>query len=260
MAFTAASGYGGTSLTPKPLGRDPLAPPGMGYDAQAGGYTALPPQIGTAAHASSTQPKFTTSPMGEVFQYNDTSGGWDLRGTMPGSDGGGARARTASGAGAASTRDTSGIDSLINEIRSSGGDYVAPQIPVVNSGDMTKPYDEAAQSAQYGAAKERTGLAMQAAMRGLMANLQRRGISGSGIDADKTGDIYAGGLGQLAATDRQMAEEASDRAFTSEQSNTDRTIRQNTTNADYTERQRILKAQEWEKKLEMISRLTSLKY
>ena len=258
MAYTAASGYG--VKAPTYLGKDPLAPAGTQYNARAGGYTALPPEIGTGAHASSTQPKFTTSPMGEVFQYNDKSGGWDLRGTMPGIDGGGGGSRASGGSGGAGTRDTTDIDRLIDEIRSSGGDYEPPQIPVTTSGDMHKPYDEAAQSAQYGAAKERTGLAMQAAMRGLKANMLQRGITGSGIDADKMGDIYGAGLGQLASTDRQMAEESSDRAFTAEQSNTDRTIRQNTTNADYLERQRLTKAQEWERKLEMISRLTSLKY
>lgn len=254
MAFgVSASGYGtGGYKAPQ------ASYNGMTYDAARGGYVRTP-AVGTSAHAATTKPKFMEAPTGEVYQYNETSGGWDNRGTFGGGGSGGGSG-SGGGGGARNPRNDEDINRLIEEIRSSGGDYEPPQIPVVTSGDQTKPFDEKAQAAAYGAAKERTGLAMQAAMRGLKANLMQRGITGSGIDADMQGRIYGGGLSDLANTDRQLAEEAADRAFSAEQSNTDRTIRQNTTNADYLERQRAAKAQEWERKMELISRLTSLKY
>lgn len=86
----------------------------------------------------------------------------------------------------------------------------------------TSPADLASENAGYGRAKERTGLAMQSALKGLRGAMASRGISGSGIEATGTASVYGGGVGDLAETDRQMAEQGAGRAFTANQSALDR--------------------------------------
>jgi hypothetical protein len=107
-----------------------------------------------------------------------------------------------------------------------------PHIPVHQTGNVTDPYDRAAEAASYGRAKERTGMAMQAAMKGLRGSMARRGIGGSGIEAERTGGLYEAGLGQLGEADRTLAEAAAGRAYDSEQRNVDRRNRNEEYNAD----------------------------
>lgn len=206
-------------------------PYGYTWDPMRGVYTT--PTSRAAAdvqHAADTRPQFVTSPSGTIYRYDYNSnpgmtGQWTTVGQVDRGTG------TASGGTASASADDAqrkaAIDSLMAQIRSMQGGYTAPQIPVVTSKKDNDPYDAAAENASYAAARERTGLAMQAALKGLHSSLAQRGIVGSGIDADKTADVYSGGLGDLAATDRQLAEQRADRAFTAEQSNTDRIIGQN---------------------------------
>lgn len=84
------------------------------------------------------------------------------------------------------------------------------------------PEELAAENAGYGRAKERTGLAMQSAMKGLRGAMASRGISGSGIEASGMADVYGGGVGALAETDRTMAEGSAQRSFTRNEANKDR--------------------------------------
>ena len=85
-------------------------------------------------------------------------------------------------------------------------------------GSATPSYDPAADAATYGRAKESTGMAMQAALRGLREAMASRGISGSGIEARGTADIFGQGVGALAETDRQLAEGTASRGFTAGES------------------------------------------
>lgn len=246
MAGMAATGFGGGGLSPvgAPYGQTYN---GMTWDAQRGGYVKPKPSVGTQEHAASTKPQSTVDPMGNAFTYNQNSGNWDLIGQVPGSQvdprasSGGGGTKSGGGSGGGGGMDDAAFQALLNEIKS-GGTYAPPEVPIVKSGS-TEPYDRAAESAAYGRAKERTGLAMQAAMRGLKGTLMQRGITGSGIDAESMGGVFESGLGELADTDRQLAEEAADRAFTSEQANTDREIGQRRSNADYQERARQTEAQ-----------------
>jgi hypothetical protein len=110
--------------------------------------------------------------------------------------------------------------------------YTAPQIPITTSStSVTDPYDRAAETASYASAKDSTGQAMQSAMKGLQANLASRGLIGSGVEAAALSNLYSTGLSQLGETDRGLAENAANRAFTANQSNTDRTIAQQEFNA-----------------------------
>ncbi len=78
-------------------------------------------------------------------------------------------------------------------------------------------YNPAADAATYGRAKERTGLAMQSAIKGLRENMAERWMTGpgNGLEAKGLGDIYDAGLGDLAETDRQLAEGTAARGFQS---------------------------------------------
>lgn len=145
-----------------------------------------------------------------------------------GGGGGGTRAASPSAAG-----NTDQITQLINEIRSAQPpQYTAPQIPITTSGGGGTPYDQRAENAAYGAAKERTGMATQSALKALREQLNSRGLGeGSGLEGEMTTGLIRGGLGELASTDRQLAEARANRAFTAGQSDTDRTISQNEFNA-----------------------------
>jgi len=125
----------------------------------------------------------------------------------------------------------SALDALAEEIR---GGYQPERVaaPDIITSGSTEPYDRAAETASYGRAKERTGLAAQAAMKGLRGQMSRRGIGGSGIEGEATGRLFEAGLGDLAETDRTLAEGAAGRAFTAEQANTDRRIGQTRYNTD----------------------------
>jgi hypothetical protein len=79
----------------------------------------------------------------------------------------------------------------------------------------TGAYNPAADAATYTRAKENTGQALTAAQRGLDEAMNRRGIFGSGIHAGNLQELYESGLGDLAETDRQLAEGTADRGFRS---------------------------------------------
>lgn len=101
--------------------------------------------------------------------------------------------------------------------------YSAPgAAPAPAAVEGPSPDELAAENAGYGRAKERTGLAMQSAMKGLRGAMASRGIGGSGIEATEMGNVFAGGVGDLAETDRTMAEGAAGRSFTRNEANKDR--------------------------------------
>jgi hypothetical protein len=121
---------------------------------------------------------------------------------------------------------------VMGKLTRGGGGSVSrvPAITAEQSGS-NEPYDRAAESAIYGRAKERTGQAMQAALKGLQSQMAQRGITGSGIEGDKTTELFGAGLGELSDIDAQMAHEAAGRAFQGEQLNVDRRGRTNEFNA-----------------------------
>lgn len=102
------------------------------------------------------------------------------------------------------------------------GGGTAPGMAPAGTAPVQSPEELAAENASYGRAKERTGLAMQGALKGLRGVMASRGIGGSGIEASETGKVFSGGLGELADTDRQMAEQGATRAFTAGQAGLDR--------------------------------------
>jgi hypothetical protein len=143
--------------------------------------------------------------------------------------GGAARASASASSDPGADRRNLALSALEAEIRGQGeGSYQAPQTSVERSNYAEDP---AADRAQYGKAKERIGLALQSALRGLRESMASRGIGGSGIEGQEMGDLFASGLGQLADTDRQLAEQRAGRAFTAGQSDTDRVIQQQQFNA-----------------------------
>lgn len=80
--------------------------------------------------------------------------------------------------------------------------------PIVGGAPLTT-----ADASTYGRAKERTGLAAQSAIKGLRETLASRGLLGSGLEAQETAKVYSGGLSDLAETDRQQAEQNTERDF-----------------------------------------------
>jgi hypothetical protein len=86
------------------------------------------------------------------------------------------------------------------------------------------PYDMAAENAAYGRAKERTGLATQAALKNLRAEMVGTGRSGAGLGNEALSGLFSRGVGELADTDRQLAEARAGRAFGAQQRDIDREI------------------------------------
>lgn len=144
----------------------------------------------------------------------------------------GSRASSAS-ASAGSAERQRALSALEQEVRAGMGN-VSPFEPSQTPITTSSPTDRGAhERATYGAAKERTGLALQSALRGLRESLSSRGIgAGSGIEGAATADLYAQGLNALAGTDRQLASEGSQRDYETAEQNTDRTIGQQQFNAN----------------------------
>lgn len=73
----------------------------------------------------------------------------------------------------------------------------------------------AADTASYGRAKDNTGLALRSSVKGLDEEMNARGIFGSGIHGDQIEELMGKGLGELAETDRQLAEGSARRGYES---------------------------------------------
>lgn len=240
------SGYSYPGLTPPPSGS--YGNPGGGGGVLISPYTGK--QIGqtsnTVPSAVASQPgapQYSTSPTGAVSQYNPSSGTW-----MPSGVVGQSEANFQQSLGP-SSKDiwahdmaVADRDKALNSIKalmdSQGGapSATAPQIPEYR-GSASSPYDMAAENAAYGAAKERTGAALQSALKGLKGVMAARGISGSGIEGGETRQLFESGLSDLAGTDRQLAEQRASRAFTAGQSDVDRMINTQEFNASLTANQ-----------------------
>lgn len=124
--------------------------------------------------------------------------------------------------------DTRSLTDLISAIRSASQPYQPQQTPVVTSGaNGGSPYDLAGENAAYASAKDKIGQSTAAAVRGLRNMLADTGSLGAGSGNAAIAGLYRSGVGQLADTTRQLAEQRAGRAFTAGQSDTDRTISQN---------------------------------
>lgn len=172
-------------------------------------------------------PQWTTSPTGAVFRFNAGTRQWDPSGQLtvqPNEYG-------SSGApGAYAGRHNPALDALIRQVQSQSATPFTP--PRVTAHLAPLHLDAAQQAATYGAAKERTGNALQAAMRGLQSQLASRGLTGTSIDADRSAQLFGSGLTDLANTDRQQAEQDASRLFATEGVNTDRLNQADTLNAN----------------------------
>lgn len=167
-------------------------------------------------------PKLRTVQNSPANGYGGYGGGGGYGGPGGGGGGGG------SAPSPRATGNTDEITRLISEIRSSSP---TPQIPITTS-QSTQPYDDAADRAAYGKAKESTGLATQSALKALREQLNSRGLGeGSGLEGEMTTGLIRGGLGQLADTDRALAAGSAQRAYSANQADTDRIISQNEFNA-----------------------------
>jgi hypothetical protein len=181
--------------------------PTTGYFGPTAGVAGQSP----TERAAYTAPQYLTDPTGRVKEFTPSVGAWQGIGTVGSAmgDGGGAGTRSASAG-----RGGGEFEALLSQIRGRPAPVrLSPTPPPQRQGD---PYDKRAEAATYGAAKERTGLAMQAALRGLQGQMAQRGIRGSSIQADKMAQLFQGGLSELAGTDRQLAERTSERAFSAE--------------------------------------------
>lgn len=94
-----------------------------------------------------------------------------------------------------------------------GGTGGSPGVPPAGGGGIPAVSD--ADRAFYTRAKENTGQTLSAAQRGLSEQMQQRGITGSGIEARGLTELFEAGQGDLAETDRQLAEGGADRAYQS---------------------------------------------
>lgn len=221
---------------------------GFIYDADAGGYVngkSINPKTGRAySDGNTTNPTLDSRglrvprrphELRTPEQHLEPTYGSGYGGAGGGSGygyggGGGGGSAPGSGSQPASNPWQNEIQSLISELRSSQPS--TPTTAPIVGGTGGSPYDMAAETAAYGRAKERTGLATQSALKSMREQMAVRGISGSGIEAEMMGDVYNAGLGDLAETDRQLAEKRAGRAFTAEQSNIDRLIQQQQFNAN----------------------------
>ncbi len=107
------------------------------------------------------------------------------------------------------------IRNMFGEINTPGSSTPGTATATPPTGSTAPAGATDADRAYYTRAKESTGNAMQAAMRGLDEDMNRRGISGSGIQAQGLTELYEGGLGELAEADRDLAEGGAERAYQS---------------------------------------------
>jgi hypothetical protein len=120
-------------------------------------------------------------------------------------DGGG----TGSGAGSRATTSGNPFD-LWSEFAKAQANVPQVSSPRASLSDAD---NAAAEAAAFGRAKDRTGLATQGLLRSIRNQMARRGISGSGIEADMTGDALMGGFGEIGEVIRDQAIEGLQRRY-----------------------------------------------
>lgn len=98
-----------------------------------------------------------------------------------------------------------------NSGASVGGGFV--NTPVVPGAGNASGYQDTADTKAYARAKDNTGMALQASLKGLQATMAARGISGSGIEGGETEKLYQGGLTALANTDAAQSQTSAEHAF-----------------------------------------------
>lgn len=185
--------------------------------------------------------------LGTAPQYGSGRSGY-----LPASTTRGVAAGGSSGGDAANHRRESALSALESQVRqsmASQGQTTAPP-PVVTSGGADG--DPAAESAAYGQARERIGLALQSALRGLRESMGARGLGGSGIEGEALGDLFEGGLGELADVDRQLAEVGAGRAFQASQADTDRRIQQQQFNSSQLAQQEAARRASQDRSLDLL--------
>lgn len=82
----------------------------------------------------------------------------------------------------------------------------------INTG-ATDAQERAAEDAAFARAKDKIGLASRSAMDSLSSEMSSRGISGSGVEAQRLGGVYESGLGEIGQTAREQAIEALKRKY-----------------------------------------------
>lgn len=197
-------------------------------------------------------------PTGQSAQQTYVGAGGMNYGTKAGADGswGGYSPMGAGGATAAGGSSNSdatrhqALSALEAQIRGQMGQTNQPQQTPVVTSKFTG--NDAADRAVYGGAKERVGLALKSALKGLRESMSSRGLAGSGIEGEATGNLYANSLGDLAETDRALATANGDRLYQSGQADTDRTINQNQFNAGALERAQAAARSGTDRSLEML--------
>ena len=200
------------------------------------------------------RPQWETSPLGHVKEFDYTHGQWDTIGNTYDLE-----RRRMDDAMYYDQPRRNALKALQRQITTGPGGAVArvPPITAEQSGS-NEPYDRAAEAAIYGRGKERTGQAMQAALRGLSSQMAARGITGSGIEGDKIAEVFSAGLGELGDLDTQLAHEAAGRAFEGEQLNVDRRNTTNQFNAELERWYQQAQADQQRQRLSMLAQLTSL--
>jgi len=223
-----------------------------------GGGAVMDTGMGLRPGSKSLSPghEWGMDPSGESAQQTWTGAGGMNYGSKAGADaswGGYSPSGMASAAGGSSNSDATrhqALSALEAQVRGQMGQSGQPsQTPVVTS-KFTG--NEAADRAVYGGAKERIGLALKSALKGLRESMSSRGLAGSGIEGEATGNLYANSLGDLADTDRALATANGDRLFQSGQADTDRTINQNQFNAGALERAQANARAGTDRSLEML--------
>jgi hypothetical protein len=208
----AGMAYGGAR---RGAGGSPGQYPGQTYNPQIGGYQPTATRLSTdASGAVVDNPNPPTTMVSTASNPNVQHFDQNVQYYNPGqafTNG----AAPSGGTGPRSTRNTGmPIDGLLAQIKSQ--QFIPSRPPAAQPARTGGQYDEAAERAAYGGAKESTGLAMQSALKGLSAQMAQRGIRGSTIERGGLEQIFSGGLSDLAGTDRQIAEKRSNRAFDAE--------------------------------------------
>lgn len=248
------AGFGASSLTPQgPKQGDRYTPPGGGRTSVYLNGKYVDPE---STDAEGAAPRYRTDPgTGIVDQYNPYSMQWTTLGQM----GNGASAsRGSSNAAAAGTGqfDTGAIQGLISQLSTpAASTYTAAQTPVTTAARGDKPYEMAAEDQAFGAAKSRMAGSVKAALRSMNENLAARGVYGSSAGALGEAEIRSAGLSQLSGVNNALAEGRSQRAFTSDQADTDRVIGQNQYNVGAENQSRQFNAQDTQRRQSSLASL-----
>jgi hypothetical protein len=151
-------------------------------------------------------------------QMSAEPGSVRFQGPAPsGSGGTSSSSGSRSASGGAGTGSNPALDGLLAEIRNQQTPTITA--PSYTPTKVSSGISPEANAATYGAAKEKIGLEMQAAMHGLRGSLAQRGIVGTGIDAEEQGKVYTQGLGQLGGVNRQIAADDAQRQLTADTTN-----------------------------------------